>query len=99
MARERRPYYGTEFIHFGAIFQAPLTGTAVAIGEPLVRLRYGVASWTSRAFKEWMITWPAPVSSFSFISEAPRAKLTPRGAWRRLGSLMLLLAKGVHSRM
>jgi hypothetical protein len=97
MARERRPYYGTEFIHFGVIFQAPLTGTVVAVGEPLVRLRYGVASWTSRSFKVWMFTWPALVWSFSHISEAAREKVTPREPWRSLGTLLLLRAKGWYS--
>ena len=97
MARQRRPYYGTEFIHFGVIFQAPLTGTVLAIGEPLVRLRYGVASWTSRSFKVWMFTWPALVWSFSHISEAARAKVTPREPWRSLGTLLLLRAKGWYS--
>jgi len=97
MARERRPYYGTEFIHFGVIFQAPFTGTVVAIGEPLVRLRYGVASWTSRSFKVWMFTWPALVWSFSYISEAARVKITPREPWRSLGTLLLLRAKGWYS--
>jgi len=97
MARERRLYYGTEFIHFGVIFQAPLTGMVVAVGEPLVRLRYGVASWTSRSFKVWMFTWPALVWSFSHISEAAREKVTPREPWRRLGTLLLFRAQGWYS--
>jgi len=97
MARQRRAYYGTEFIHFGVIFQAPPPGAVVATGDPLVRLRYGVASWTSRSFKVWMFTWPALVWSFSHISEAARAKVTPREPWRSLGTLLLLRAKGWYS--
>jgi len=97
MARQRRPYYGTEFIHFGVIFQAPLGGGVVAIGEPMVRLRYGVASWTSRSFKVWMLTWPALVWSFSNISESARLKITPREPWRSLSTLLLLRAKGSYS--
>jgi glycosyltransferase involved in cell wall biosynthesis len=95
--RERRPYYGTEFIHFGVIFQAPLNGTVMAVGEPLIRLRYGVASWTSRSFKVWMFTWPALVWSFSHIPESARLKITPREPWHSLRTLLLLRAKGWYS--
>jgi len=95
--RDRRSYFGTEFIHVGVIFQAPLPGEVVALGEPLVRLRYGVAGWTTRSFKVWMFTWPALVWSFGHFSEAARAQVTPREPWRRLGTLLLLRAKGWYS--
>jgi len=97
IARERRSYYGTEFIHAGVIFQAPFSGAAVALGEPLVRLRYGVAGWKARSFKVWMFTWPTLVWSFSHISEAARQRVTSREPWRSLTTLMLLRAKGWYS--
>jgi glycosyltransferase involved in cell wall biosynthesis len=97
MARDRRPYYGTEFIHFGVIFQAPFSGAVVGLGEPLVRVRYGVASWKARSFKVWMFTWPALVWSFSHVSEAARQRVTSREPWRSLTTLMLLRAKGWYS--
>jgi glycosyltransferase involved in cell wall biosynthesis len=97
LARDRRSYYGTEFIHAGVIFQAPFAGEVVALGEPLVRLRYGVASWKERSFKVWMFTWPALVWSFSHISEATRKRVTPAEPWRSSPTLMLLRAKGWYS--
>jgi glycosyltransferase involved in cell wall biosynthesis len=96
MARDRSSYYGTEFIHAGVIFQAPFA-KVLALGEPLVRLRYGVAGWGSRSFKVWMFAWPALVWSFSHISEAARAQVTPREPWRSLKTLALLRAKGWYS--
>lgn len=97
LARERRAYYGTEFIHAGVIFQAPFSGEVVALGEPLVRLRYGVASWKERSFKVWMFTWPALVWSFSHMSEATRRQVTAPEPWRSFSTLMLLRAKGWYS--
>jgi len=97
LARERHAYYGTEFIHAGVIFQAPFEGDIVALGEPLVRLRYGVASWKERSFKVWMFTWPALVWSFSHVSEATRRRVTSPEPWRSFPTLMLLRAKGWYS--
>jgi glycosyltransferase involved in cell wall biosynthesis len=96
-ARDRRAYYGTEFIHFGVIFQAPLAGGVVALGEPIVRLRYGVASWKERSFKVWMFTWPALVWSFAHIPEAARKHVVSPEPWRSVPTLALLRAKGWYS--
>jgi len=50
MARERRPYYGTEFIHFGVIFQAPLSGTVVALARPPKCIKTTRQSSATRSF-------------------------------------------------
>jgi hypothetical protein len=44
-----------------------------------------------------MFTWPALVWSFSHISEAVRAQVTPREPWRSLKTLALSRAKGWYS--
>jgi abequosyltransferase len=97
MRRDRRSYYGTEFVHAGVIFQAPLPGGVVALGEPVVRLRYGIASWGPRSFRVWMLTWPALVWSFSHLSDAARERVTAREPWRNPGTLVLLRAKGWYA--
>ena len=46
--REKDEYIGTEFIHVGVIFQAPLRGRALAIAQPWIVIRYGNAQWGPR---------------------------------------------------
>lgn len=95
--RERKAYYGSEFIHVGVLFQAPLPGGAIAIGEPLVRIRYGVGNWTSRSFQVWMFKWPSLIWSFECLPESSRAAITPRQPWRDPALLALYRAKGWYS--
>ena len=58
LQREKKRYFGTEFIHVGVIFQAPLPGPALVIAEPYITIRFGNAQWTSRALEIWMFKWP-----------------------------------------
>jgi len=97
LGRQRVPYFGTEFIHVGVLFQAPLAGGVIALGEPLVKIRYGVGNWTSRSFQVWMFKWPALIWSFEWLSTASRAAITPREPWRSFPTLLLYRAKGWYS--
>jgi abequosyltransferase len=97
LARDVTPYFGTEFVHVGVIFQAPLTRGARLIAEPLVRIRYGVAGWSARAFEVWMFKWPRLVWSFTRFSEAVRARVTPREPWRQVGRLITMKAQGAYT--
>jgi abequosyltransferase len=90
-ARERAHYYGTLFVHVGVIFQAPLT--AIVVGEPLIAIRYGNASWSARAFDIWMRLWPDLVWSFPTAEWAKRA-VTEREPWRNVRQIMRMRAKG-----
>lgn len=96
--REREPYIGSEFIHVGVIFQRPLAGDAVLVASPLVRIRYGVAHWTSRAFRIWMFTWPRLLWSFPDVSDDAKARVSPREPYRSLRQLVLSKARGYYSR-
>lgn len=98
LARERRAYYGTEFVHVGVVFQAPLPGTAIALGMPLLRIRYGVGNWIRRSFEVWMFKWPKLIWSFDHIDAAARARVTPQRPWRSAASLLLYRAKGWYTR-
>lgn len=74
MQREKKQYFGTEFIHVGVIFQAPLSAPALIIAEPYISIRYGNAYWTSHAFEIWMFKWPKLLYSLTSISEKTRQK-------------------------
>lgn len=94
--RAKEPYFGSEFIHFGVIFQAPLPGTTRVISEPLTDSRYGNALWTARGFEIWMMRWPALVWSMP-RSEAAKRKVVPRERWRSPMMLMGHRAMGTYS--
>lgn len=87
LEREKERYFGSEFIHFGVIFQASLPRTTRVIAEPLTQIRYGNALWTARGFQIWMFRWPALVWSMPRSEEA-RRKVVSRERWR--APLMLL---------
>ena len=74
MQREKKQYFGTEFIHVGVIFQAPLPAPALIIAEPYISIRYGNAQWTSRAFEIWMFKWPKLLYSLTSISGKTRQR-------------------------
>ena len=80
-AREKEKYVGSEFIHIGVIFQAPLPSSALVIGTPLIRIRYGNAMWTARGFEIWMLRWPELVWSMPRSDRAKR-KVVARERWR-----------------
>jgi abequosyltransferase len=87
LSRERKSYYGSEFIHCGVLFQAPIPGTTILIREPLVKIRHGVGSWLKRWFDVWMYKWPKLVWSFGWIDEEVRREVheaEPWTNWQRL---------------
>ena len=97
LARERQAYFGTEFIHVGVLFQAPLPGEVLALGEPMLRIRYGVGNWARRAFEVWMFKWPNLIWSFTQRSEPARSTVTARYPWQNPVKLLLYRAKGLYS--
>jgi len=94
MERDKASYIGTEFVHVGVIFQRALAGQAVAIAEPLVRIRYGNAKWLPRAFTIWMFTWPSLLWSFETISAEAKSAVLAREPYRDLKQLLLAKARG-----
>jgi len=94
MERERPRYYGTEFIHCGVLFQAPIPGTVIVIREPLVQIRHGVATWLRRWFEIWMHKWPSLVWSFDWIDEAKRRAVQEPEPWSNWRSIYMARATG-----
>jgi len=95
IARDPGRYFGTEFVHVGVIFQAPL-GRALVVAEPLVRIRYGRAGWSMRAFEVWMVKWPRLVWGLPGIDDAAKEAVTPREPWRRTRPLVNMKAQGCY---
>ena len=93
-SREREAYFGTEFIHVGVIFQKPLDRFARVLAEPLLRIRYGNAQWTSRAFEIWMFKWPGLIWSFAHLPEEAKAAVCRREPWKDATPLLMMKARG-----
>lgn len=96
-ARKREPYYGTLFIHFGAIFQDPPVSRAYVIAAPLILIRYGNAMWTARGFEIWMFKWCELVWSMTHFSASARQGVTARAPWREARQLLRYRATGAYS--
>lgn len=97
LARDRKSYYGTLFIHVGVIFQSPAIGAAKVLAQPLIVIRNGNAMWTSRAFEIWSFKWPALLWSFRAFSDSAKRSVCPREPWRGLNFLLFHRALGSYS--
>jgi hypothetical protein len=96
-SRPVQPYLGTAFVHVGVIFQAPIPGVTRVLAQPLVRIRYGNAMWSSQAFEIWMLRWPELIWSFGHLPPAAKAAVCPRQPWRRTGALLQMKARGAYT--
>ena len=97
LRRDRAAYFGTLFVHIGVLFQSPPLGRAKVIAEPLIRIRYGNAMWTSRGFEIWMFKWPQLIWSFDGYSDEAKGKVWAREPWRSTKKLLLARALGSYS--
>lgn len=97
LQREKKRYFGTEFIHVGVIFQAPLSAPALVIAEPYITIRLGNAKWTPRAFEIWMFKWPNLLCSFTDISKEIKQEYQKTQLWRRFKNIIIHRAKEEYS--
>lgn len=95
--RERKKYFGTEFIHMGVLFQSPLPRAALVLHEPWITIRYGNALWTGRKFEIGMFKWPDLIWSFSQFSDSAKSKICRREPWRQWPRLLFYRALGAFS--
>lgn len=96
-SRTSSPYFGTEFVHVGVIFQHPVPGTILVIAEPHIKIRYGNALWTRRAFRIWMFNWPNLIWSFSHFSHQSKQRVCAPAPYRKMSELIKSRAKGSYS--
>ncbi|HEY6952593.1 MAG TPA: glycosyltransferase family 2 protein [Bacteroidota bacterium] len=89
LQRNTERYIGTEFVHVGVIFQAPLPGLSVVLGEPLIAIRYGNAQWSTRASSIWLWTWPRLLESFEHVSAKTRRRKTNPVSWKELKKIVV----------
>jgi glycosyltransferase involved in cell wall biosynthesis len=97
LARDRASYYGSLFVHVGVIFQQPPLEKVIAVGEPLIIIRFGNAMWSSYRFEAWAIKWPELIWGFKGYSDEAKSKLGPRHPWRVPKHLLSFRAKGGYS--
>jgi len=97
LVRDRATYYGSLFIHIGAIFQRPV-GLVCVIRQPLIAIRYGNAMWTPRGFEIWMFKWPSLIWSLASYSPEAKAKICLQEPWRVKKKVLLYRALGGYGR-
>lgn len=98
LEREHDQYYGTEFIHVGVIFQRPLHHKARLLAKPLIRIRYGNAQWSRRAFDIWMRKWPRLIWSFPHLPDSAKQRVVARDPRLSLWELMSMKNRGCYGR-
>ncbi|BCK88832.1 hypothetical protein MIZ01_2638 [Sideroxyarcus emersonii] len=97
LARDRRSYYGSLFVHVGVIFQHTPIARAVLIAEPLITIRYGNAMWTPRGMEIWIAKWPELIWSFKDFTDKTKSILCPRGGWHLIKRLVFYRATGAYT--
>ncbi len=97
-ARDKASYFGSDFIHFGVVFQQPLPGDTLVIAEPLITIRYGNASWVARHFEIWMFKWPNLVWSFPHLPDSAKSRVCAREPWRNPKTLLQCRANKNYSK-
>jgi len=93
-AREKEKYFGTEFIHVGVIFQAPLPGRTLLMAHPWIVIRFGNAQWVSRGFRIAMFNWPKLIWSFGDFANWAKRKVVAPEPWRSYRHLLYERALG-----
>jgi len=99
LLRDKERYIGTEFVHVGVIFQKPFEGRVRLLAEPLIRIRYGNAQWSRRAFDIWMRKWPELIWSFPHLPAEAKHKVVsqdPRTILFELVSMKVRGCFGIH---
>jgi abequosyltransferase len=97
MSRQRTPYYGSYFIHVGVLFQADFPGFVSIMPGPVVSIRSGNESWTSRTFEIWNVLWPRMIWSILGVSSNAKQKVVAQQPWKSAIRLAKFRALGAYS--
>jgi hypothetical protein len=82
----------------GVIFQDYIDGVKI-MAEPMIMIRYGNASWTSKSFEISLFKWPELIWSFQIISDDAKSNVVKRHPWKSLARLLLFRARGVYGKL
>jgi hypothetical protein len=96
-SRNRKEYFGSEFIHVGVIFQNYFLKNILVISEPYIRIRLGNSQWYGRAFKIWIHNWPSLIWSFPLISNFSKGKVIKKYPSDQFFKLIYFRALGVFN--
>lgn len=97
VAREKKEYFGSLFIHLGVIFQDRLPGGALVIAEPLIVYRMGnTHTYSPKMFETFAISLPSVVWALP-LSEVAKNKIHLEQPWRSLQELLFYRAVGAYS--
>ena len=96
--RQKEQYFGSWFVHMGVIFQDYIGGVKI-MAEPMIMIRYGNASWTSKSFEISLFKWPELIWSFQIISDDAKSNVVKRHPWKSLARLLLFRARGVYGKL
>lgn len=97
LSRKVDHYYGSLFVHVGAIFQKRLPGMAVFLAEPYVSYRSGnVHSFSPKMFETFVISFPSVVCTLD-LSESTKTKIGGSRPWTSLPQLLFRRGMGHYS--
>lgn len=83
---EASKYYGSLFVHVGIIFSSPNIQWGW-LNKPIVKIRYGNASWSAKAQEIWLELWPKLIIGLDYVPINCRLKkvtLTPFSVFKKL---------------
>lgn len=87
-------FFGSEFIHLGVLYHKPLEGRVYIIQTPLIRIRYGIASWKPRQFRIWLVQFPNLINSFEWLPQNVRRRFIPVSMFGAFKQAMKFRASG-----
>ncbi|MBF0543681.1 MAG: glycosyltransferase family 2 protein [Candidatus Riflebacteria bacterium] len=95
--RKKEPYFGSEFVHVGVIFQAPMPTPIIVLEKPVISIRHGNHQWTPRAFEVFMVKWPKLIWSFQIFCTRSKEAITLRFPMQNKKKLLVARAFGFYS--
>ena len=97
VARNKKNYYGTRFLHVGVILQKYFKNNILVVAQPLISIRYGNASWSEKSFYYSLVVWPNLIWSFTDISDQAKKEVCKKNFSKSLLTLILYRARGSYS--
>jgi len=95
---DAKKYFGSLFVHIGVIFGSNKVINWKFLSEPIIKIRYGNASWTNSYMKIWLVQWPILLNSFTFVDKKLRTNKTQFTYLQLLKKLVFIKSLGLYDR-